>query len=386
MRRGLIVCLLIAGCDSAVPDVHQTAGARRGTFKRIVILTGELAAARRVDLRVPDTGEDIPLSWLIADGTRVEAGDRIVEFSKTDYARALATAELAVEAARRDVAEQVRKGRLKMSDQQNSVRLAELERDKAKLSASVDPALVTGRDYQERTLALERAEINLAQARAKLRRSRQTSHLELETQTIELQEARRELAAAKRIIDRLTLRAPIAGVVTTGTHPWTDKKFFAGDEVRSGWVIASMPDMTKLIVHAKLSDVDDGDVSAGMPVKVYFEAAPGRVIDAVVTDVSALAGEVDSTSRRRAFNVTVALNNNEGDKQRAWVRPGMSARVEVETTSINNALVIPRASVTWSHRGARLIPSPSILACNPRVCAVQDNRFDGADGNRDAPQ
>ena len=85
----MTAALCAAGCAGAA-EGDRGAGAdltvRRGDLRPRLLLTGELAAERAVELKVPRTPTwQVQIRWMAEDGTMVRAGERVVELDNSSF-------------------------------------------------------------------------------------------------------------------------------------------------------------------------------------------------------------------------------------------------------------------------------------------------------------
>src|SRR5690606_8565756 len=146
---------------------------------------------------------------------------------------------------------------------------------KAKVQASVPADLLPARTAQERQLEQKRAEVAVEKAEKELASAKAASSLERQVKQIELEKSKTKIADAEKAISELVLAAPRDGVIVVGEHPWMGRKFQISDSVQPGWTIVSLPDYgSGMEVRAELSDVDDGRVSVGMTGTCTLDAYP----------------------------------------------------------------------------------------------------------------
>jgi hypothetical protein len=113
-----------------------------------------------------------------------------------------------------------------------------------------------------------------------------------------------------------------------------------GDQAFANWVVASLPQLGSMQVHARLSDVDDGTVKVGMTAECILDAYPDKRFSGQVKLVSASAS-AEGKAARRFFNVMVTLSEQAAD----LMRPGMSVRVQVLRRRADAALLVPRGAL-----------------------------------------
>jgi len=193
---------------------------------------------------------------------------------------------------------------------------------------------------------------------------------------IALDKARREVAQSEESLRGLQLRAPRAGVVLLGRSPQEDRPLQLGDNLWPGLRAASLPDLSELEVAAYLPEVDDGRVLPGQTARVILDSALDRVHAGRVELVAAVAQDARYAG---GFKVRVSLEKTDA----ASMRPGLSARVEVVRNTFKDALVTPRASVSWVDSQARVarpgggFTNVTLSACLALECVVESGLNEG---------
>jgi len=369
---------LLARCASSIapPSASKVAraGLHRGTLEDRFLLSGELRAVRSLKLVVPRTPTwSIGLKWLAQEGTRVEAGDPVAQLDNSgilssleDKRQELIEAELQLQKTRSELAIQRLQKSLEALRRKN-------ERDKARLDADVPPELRSPRDYQEKQLALEKAQAALSKAERDRKDAEQQEATQIGVLSIQRDKVRRQVLRAEAMLESLTLRAPQAGILIHSQHPWEKRTWKVGDTVQAGMAVVELPDLSEMYVEARLSDLDDGEARPGMPARCRLDALPNRVFPGRVASVNGVADEI-ATWRGivRSFRVRLDLEQSDPD----LMRPGMSAKVEVIRSSLPDRLLLPRALLEIGASGARLVrtqgrgPDVTIEACNSLECAL----------------
>lgn len=367
MLRSLVVAIAaVAGCSTAPSIELPRAGTDdyevvRGDLEDYVVLTGKLESADSVQLVVPRTNTwQLSIRWLADDGSRVDAGGKVVEFDNGNLMQRLLDLELAIVRADNDLASQRATDAVALADKELEVERQRVEVAKAELDANLPRALVSRREWEDNRIKLERARTAHANAIDDLESFRRSSRLEQEVKRLELGKAERNYERVAAQLDSLVIRAPRAGVVVVADHPWFGRRLQLSDVVQPGFAVAQISNLGAMKVSAHLSDVDDGRVSAGMPARCVLDAYPDRVFRGVVSKLSEIAREHSQTSTRRFFEVTVELDDTD-----VVMRPGMSVRVDVLARVARDAVLAPRAAVPPG--GSREV---DIDFCTARHCVV----------------
>ena len=346
---------------------------RRGVFRERVLLTGTLEASRGVRITPPRTPTwQVQIRWMEEDGVNVTAGQKVVELDNSAFAADLEEKVLAVRKEEKEIQQQKAEGDARAAELAFAVAQRLVELEKASIDADVPKELIPLRDYQEKQLALERARTAHAKAEEELRSHLANQAKELAIRRATLEKSRYDIRVAERAIEGLSLAAPTDGVLIIGDVRRESRKLQVGDTVWPGYVVARIPDLSEMRVEAELSDVDDGRLAVGMPATVRLDSYPELSFAGVVRDITPVAQETSPRSLRRAFSVRVALEDTDPDK----MRPGMAAKVEVETPSLEDALLVPREALDLAGEPRVFVdgdPVPVTLGrCNPLECVVED--------------
>jgi HlyD family secretion protein len=302
-----------------------------------------------------------------------------VELDNSQFASNLDGKRQTVAQAIQELQQREAEGAADTLEKQLDVERKRSDADKARIEASIPRDLHSVRESENRQLAKQRTETELAKATDVLRSQRAGVAADRENLRLNLGKAQRELATAEQAIEALLLRAPRDGIVVLRDHPWEGRKLQEGDGVWVGFPIAQIPDMPTLRVEASLPDVDDGKVERGMQATVILDAYPNMTFPARVTEISAVAQESSRQSLRRQFRVVVALNSLD----LARMRPGLSARVIIHRASAGNALIVPRKAIDFSAAKPRTRLSGgktvelTLGDCNAQDCTVTNGLKEG---------
>ena len=367
-----------AGPSQATPrdlTVH------RGRFEDRFLLTGQLVAVNSDNLVVPPLPSwQTTIRWLEVEGAVVKAGQKVVEFDTATVAQELGEKRLAWDQARSDLDQSEADRAGQRAEKEFAVAQKSIAVEKAKIPAATPPEFVRGKEYQANQLALARATTELEKAREDLSAFEVSSAETVLQKKIALEKSRRELDAAGQAMDGMVLKAPRDGILVVADHPWQGRKIQVGDSVWVGLPVVSLPDLSAMQVEAKLSDVDDGRIAAGLTVVCILDAYPDRTYGGRIVEITPVAQEAAGRSLRRAYNVRVELDAADVER----MRPGMSVKVEARPKVLEDALVAPRAGLDLAgpHPRARLasgqVVEVTLGSCNRDTCVVEGGVPDGA--------
>ena len=84
----------------------------------------------------------------------------------------------------------------------------------------------------------------------------------------------------------MELKSPISGFLIFNSNysqGWVNAKpFKVGDNVYAGMVLAEMPDLTTLLMDAKVEEIDRGRIAANQEVKVRVDSLPELTLNATI--------------------------------------------------------------------------------------------------------
>jgi RND family efflux transporter MFP subunit len=189
-------------------------------------------------------------------------------------------------------------------------------------------------------LALERAQVTLRDARAKVTRAaalftnRSISAVERDLAVSELASAEVGAREAQLALDRRRILAPFAGIVgLTDVEP--------GKMVSATSEIATVDDRSALKLEFRIPEAFAAKVAVGQSVDAKTPSRPGQSFTGVV---SAVGSRIEEDSRTL---VVQARLDNAADE----LRPGMSFQVSLRFTG-DIKTAVPALSVQWDRDGS----------------------------------
>ncbi|HEY1429781.1 MAG TPA: efflux RND transporter periplasmic adaptor subunit [Candidatus Tumulicola sp.] len=138
--------------------------------------------------------------------------------------------------------------------------------------------------------------------------------------------------------------APFSGTIqTVATQTGdTSRTLQSGDPVTQGQAMFTIAQTGDFIVKAEVDEQDVIDVRLGQRVNVGGQDFPGRTIVGHVARIAPVAAKsADASNTAKQVETTIAL-----DSSPSFLRDGMSADVDILTTYVANAIVLPSDAVT----------------------------------------
>jgi multidrug efflux pump subunit AcrA (membrane-fusion protein) len=195
--------------------------------------------------------------------------------------------------------------------------------------------------YSEAVRELDRAQkaavSRIAQSEARLRSAEAQYNVQLRRRT--------DLAEQK---DKCIITATKPGLVVYGGGR-DDGRYYGGEEmiregatVRERQAIITIPNLNRMEVSVKIHESYIKKVKKGQKAKVTIDAFPDQILEAEVTKVAVLP---DSQNRWMNPDLKVYVTDLSIVGTHDWVKPGMSAKVEVFVDRLDDVVQIPVQAV-----------------------------------------
>ena len=195
--------------------------------------------------------------------------------------------------------------------------------------------------YEEALRGLERARkeavSKLAQARARLKGSEGRYNIEIE-QRKELSEQLEKCV----IVAKKTGLVVYGGGNSEGYYYGGQEQVREGATVRERQPIITIPDMKQMSVKVKIHESYIKKIAKGNKARIQVDAFPEEKLTGDVMKVAVLP---DSQNRWMSPDLKVYVTTVSIDGSRDWVKPGMSAKVEILVKQLTNVVHIPLQAV-----------------------------------------
>ncbi len=336
---GFIVMLYQRSLGSAAAGV-PTVKVERGDVALTIFSLGEVRGGNSQVLTAPMTGaSELHIRSLLKNGAPVTAGGTVVEFDTTDQEFALREAESDLAEAQQHILQASAQMEADAEESRYDLEKAQADLELAQLEARKNPILAAITAKQN-DLAVSVARDKLSQLTHDSANKKATGKAGIQIQQAAMAKAQAKVFTAKQNIQAMTLRAERSGYVSVRANTNTNffftgmvlPEFQVGDAARPGMAIAEIPDLTHWEVAANIAELDRGHLTVGDKVNLTVIALPGHTLRGHVTDIGSTSG----SPWDRHFECKVALGDAPPE-----LRPGMSARVEITTEIMKNALWLP---------------------------------------------
>ena len=339
----LLLALWLFNRSEATGFIDLYTTPRVGSFEVDVTTTGELRAKNSVEIKGPQGARDfrvnnMRIQRLIPEGSIVKEGDFVAELDRSEIMGKLQDAQLDVQSAESQVIQAQLDTTLTLSQARDNLinlRFAleerQIEVDQSKYES---PAV-----QRQAEIELDRARRQLAQETKNYQTKVKQSEAQLREVETELQKKRNEIVKIRELMAQFTVYAPDQGMIIYRRN-WDGSKITEGEQI-SAWspVVAELPDFTVMESVTYVNEVDIQKIELGQLVEVGLDAVPDKILTGVVTDVANI-GEQRKNYDSKVFEVVIEINESD-----SLLRPAMTTSNRIKIASLENALAVPLETI-----------------------------------------
>jgi HlyD family secretion protein len=326
----IVLAAFVSHRDDSVPV--RTAVVEQSSIRSLVSTNGKIEPVNNFEAHAPVA--TTVRRVFVKEGDSVKQGQLLLVLDDAGARAQAARAETQLRTAQADLsavkrggnqeevlsleAQLVKAGTDRDSAQRNLDALKRLEQEGA---ASVG-------EVREAENALARADAQLTFLRQK--QTQRYSNAELARVEAQQPEAQATYDAAQDVLSKSNVRAPFAGIV----YALPAKQ---GGFVAAGDLLLQVADLRKVLVRAFVDEPDVARLAAGDPIEITWDAVPGRIWRATVTDVPST---VKLHGSRNVGETTSIVDNKD-----LKLLPNINVGVAIVTAERDNVLVVPREAL-----------------------------------------
>jgi multidrug efflux pump subunit AcrA (membrane-fusion protein) len=423
---GVVGVLVLAGCRSGDNGRYAAEPVRTAEVVERVSAPGAVQAAGQAELKAPAAARVERL--VVKDGQAVKEGQLVAELSSEQVEDQVRQAQAAVDAASSlgGVAPTLPTGAALSAFQQVQ---SQVTATSAAVIAALRSALPLVPRAQRARLEvrIDRAQVRVAQLQRQADQAAEQAAAASAAQADSLQRSLQAATAAQRSQaelalelarnqqERLTLRSPLAGNVQLGrsggggtTLPQvqglpegaeqalqglgggtqaaqTGPPLRVGSEVTAGQTVATVYDVSDLLVAAEVDETDIALVKPGQLARVELDAFPQAAFAAKVRRVAVAPTAGQSAAGGVTYQVDLVLGEADAGEAQPVPRVGMTATAAIAVRRTTNRPSVPGSALVGRPGGqAVFVVEDGKVHLRPvQVAADGDDRVAVASGLRD---
>jgi len=296
--------------------------------KNIISASGTIEA---VEINVAAKVSGQVLEIAVAEGTRVQPGDRLASIDHATLDIQLRQAEAGVQLAEAQLAllvkgaraEDIRQAEAALEQAEASLKVAEDDAKRMRELAGTGSVTPKVRDDSEARLTVAAAQRSgAAEALSKVRRLARPEEIRAAEARLAQSQAAADLL--RKTIADCVITAPSGGIVT-------HKAIEAGELVTPGSTVVTLAELDSVYVMIYITEREVGRVRLGDAAEIMIDAFPGRAFAGRVTYISPQAEFTPKNIQTKedrvklVFGVKVEIKNREG-----LLKPGLPADAVVK--------------------------------------------------------
>ncbi len=337
IAAGLCLLLLAWFIHSAATPNLATVPVKNGEFIIDVRESGELYAVKSVSVGVPSNVRgNLRVVSLVPDGAMVKKGDFLLQFDTSEATQETEDRRNEYESALAELSSLKANIKSTMSQLQTNYETQHYSNEQARLRFEQMKYEAVAKQ-REQELNLKKAELALSQAKNKLESQEIINQADLTKAELKVKQARLRLEQKLLELENLTLRAPIDGLAVL-QEIWGANgraKVKVGDTPWRGMALVEIPDLSQMMVKAKVNEVDISRIRVGQLAIVNVDALAGSSFYGKVERIATLASR-ERDSEIKTFDVEIVLDGSD-----LRLRPGMTAQCQVITDRFSDKLFVP---------------------------------------------
>jgi len=347
---------VVAAVRGAAPAASSgeipTTLVKHGDLELKVLAEGELRASHTEVMTAPPIGGgSLEITQLLHTGTVVKKGELVMEFDpseqryKLDQNRSeLQQAEQEITKAKADAAVTAAQDKVALLKARFDVRRAELDVQKNELVSTIDA--------RKNDLALEQAKRVLAELEQDVKSRSASGQATIALAQEKRNKAKLAMDQAQQNIDKMRVFAPMDGLVALEKNERAAGGFFfggmtlpeyrQGDQVEPGATVGQVIDPKEMEMAAKVGELDRNNIKEGQSVDIVLDAFPASVLHGTVKSLGGMNQkrfwEADTSAK---FDIVIALSGKD-----SRLRPGLSAKVTIHGEPRKDVLYLPRQAIS----------------------------------------
>jgi HlyD family secretion protein len=331
----LILSLLLNSCNNSGPNDITV---KSGFFRKSITEPGELDAINASYIMMPripwQYGYQFKIVGLADHGKIVHKGDSVVKLDASSVYKYILEREDMLDnelasAKKQEVQSQNNMQELnaQLKNEQSTYDLKKLEVEVSKYDTEVQKK-IKALEFQQEMITLNKVKRNFGLKPVLDEYDRVIQH-------IKVIQRQSELTNAKETLKQFLIRAPLDGTfqVASNRNYTNPQNWKIGDSPYTGYIIASIPDISRMKAKTYINEAEFRKVKMGMKVIVRLDALPSVPFNGTIIDISKICFTRD---RQKVFNVTVEIT--ESDQR---LRPGMTISCEYILYESEKDLFVP---------------------------------------------
>jgi HlyD family secretion protein len=310
----------------------------RKTITQLVTATGKIQPEVEVKIAPEVSGEIIAIP--VKEGQIVHRGDLLLKIKPDSYQAQVEAQAAALRSAQ-------------SASVQNRAQLGKAENDYKRAQHLFEAHL------------LSEADRNAAQTNYDIAKAA------LQTSLFDIQRSEGALRQIRDALSKTAIYSPADGTIST--LPARTGERVVGTSQFAGTEVMRIADLNNMEAEVNVNENDVVNVKVGDTARINVDAYPDRPISGIVREIASTATTNNAGTQEEVTNFLVKIRIAD---RSIPLRPGMSATADIETATVQNAVVVPIQSVTVRNAQSNLSPEERDKAAAQQTTQEAGNKAD----------
>ena len=314
----LVLGGMVASRKREKPIPITTDKAFRKSVTQLVTATGKIQPEVEVKIAPEVSGEIVEIP--VKEGQSVRKGQLLLRIKPDQYQAQVESQQAALNGSRSTTV-------------RNQAELEKAQTDFERAKSLYEKGLMSAADWKT-----AQTQFNVAKAA-------------LESSRFDVQRAEGALRQINDALSKTTIYAPSDGSVSSLTSRVGER--VVGTVQFAGTEVMRVANLDKMEAQVNVNENDIVNVHVGDTARISVDAYPDRKIRGVVREIGSTAVTKNAGSQEEVTNFEVKISIPDHSVQ---LRPGMSATADIETATVQDAVVVPIQAVTVRSSDSQLSP------------------------------
>ncbi len=350
----VVVLVLITVVFKKGPELMKvsTEAVQINTITEKVSASGKIFPVTEVKISSPVSGEVVELN--IVEGDSVNQGQVLAKIDPEAYQSQVERGVASVNASKANMANsKAQLENIRAQKEQVLSQLLNAQEVHKRNEKLFKEGVISNADFESSLVNLQSLEANLRASEASIKSAQQN----VLASEYSIKSAEASLKELKTMLGRTTIVAPVSGIVSKLNVEKGEQ--VVGTMQMSGTELMRIANLNSMEVQVEVSESDIPRVNIGDKVDVEVDAYVDRLFEGKVRQIANSANNLGSGMGAAALNsdqvtnfvVTIDILSSSyqdliNTENKFPFRPGMSANVEINTSTVSDVLTVPVQSVT----------------------------------------
>jgi HlyD family secretion protein len=308
-------------------------------FENNLTVDGVVDAVRSVTLTCPRNTEG-SIIYLVKDGKMVKDSDVVCIIENRELNDEYVEMLIEVENTKASMAKTVANLNMQYALLDAQVKNNAAQTDIANLDSL---QLIYASPVQRRIkeLELQKAAIIKAKLEKKLKALDIINKSQIKRMELQIERRERRASTTKEQLDKLTLRAPQAGLaLRAASYTTVNATVQEGDQVWGNMPLVTIPDLSEMKVKILASEATYKRINLNDSIEYSFDAMPGNYARGKIISKAPVGKPVKENSKVKFFEIEASV-----DTAFVLPKPGLTVSCKVIILNIKDTIVVPQLAI-----------------------------------------